>query len=93
MGRLRTGGAIRPAVVVKTHYGESEMSPQRLVGLGLVAAGAVLFGLGLNATDAPLAQISEALTGSYPDRAIWQLVGGATAVCVGLVLTAGRRLR
>jgi len=69
------------------------MYPQRLVGLALVAAGAVLVVLGLNATDAPVAQLSEALTGSYPDRTIWQLAGGAAALLVGLVLAAGRRLR
>lgn len=69
------------------------MSPQRLVGIALVAAGAVLVGFGLNATDAPLARLSEALTGSYPDRTIWQLAGGAAVLCVGFVLTAGRRVR
>lgn len=69
------------------------MNPQQIIGLALLAAGAVLLVLGLNATDAPLAQLSEALTGSYPDRAIWQLAGGAAALLVGLVLTAGRRLR
>ena len=69
------------------------MAPQRLVGIALVAAGAVLVGLGLNAADAPLGQLSEALTGSYPDRTVWQLAGGAAALCVGFVLTARRRLR
>lgn len=69
------------------------MNPQRLVGIALVAAGAVLFVLGLNAADAPLGQLSEALTGSYPDRTVWQLAGGAAALCVGLVLTVGRRMR
>lgn len=69
------------------------MTPQQLVGIALVAAGAVLVGLGLNAADAPLGQLSEALTGSYPDRTVWQLAGGAGALCVGLVLTVGRRMR
>lgn len=69
------------------------MNPQRLVGIALVAAGAVLLGLGLNATDAPLAQLSETLTGRYPDQTIWQLAGGAAALCVGFVLTMGRRVR
>ncbi len=69
------------------------MYSQHLVGIALVAAGAVLIGLGLNATDAPLAQLSEALTGSYPDRAIWQLAGGAAALSAGLFLTVGRRVR
>src|SRR3546814_14540246 len=73
--------------------GEIRMAPQRLVGTALVAAGAVLVGLGLNATDAPLGQLSEALTGSYPDRTVWQLAGGAAELCVGLVLPARRRLR
>ena len=40
-----------------------------------------------------MAQLTEAVTGSYPDRTIWLLVGGAAALCVGLVLTVGRRLR
>lgn len=63
------------------------MHSQRLVGIALVAAGAVLVGLGLNAADAPLGQVSEALTGSYPDRTIWQLAGGAAVLCVGIALT------
>jgi len=67
------------------------MDPKRLVGIALVAVGAVLVVLGLNAADAPLGQLSETLTGSYPDRTVWQLAGGAAAVCVGLVLIAGRR--
>ena len=69
------------------------MHPQQIVGIALVAAGAVFLGLGLNATDAPLAQLSEALTGRFPDHAIWQLAGGAAALCVGFVLTMGRRVR
>ena len=69
------------------------MNPQLLVGIALVAAGAVLVGFGLNAADAPMGQISEALTGSYSDRTIWQLAGGAAAVCVGLVLATRSRWR
>ena len=69
------------------------MNPQQLVGIALVAAGAVLVGFGLNATEAPLGQLSEALTGSYPDRTIWQLAGGAAALCVGILLTARSRMR
>lgn len=67
------------------------MEPQRLVGIALVAAGAVLVGLGLNAADAPMGQLSEALTGSYPDRTVWMLAGGAAALVAGLVLAARRR--
>ena len=69
------------------------MNPQLLVGIALVAAGAVLVGFGLNATEAPLGQLCEALTGSYPDRTIWQLAGGAAALCVGILLTARSRMR
>ena len=69
------------------------MNPQLLVGIALVAAGAVLVGFGLNATEEPLGQLSEALTGSYPDRTIWQLAGGAAALCVGILLTARSRMR
>lgn len=69
------------------------MEPQRLVGIALIAAGAVLVVLGLNAADAPLGQLSEALTGTYPDRTVWMLAGGAVALVVGLVLAAGRRWR
>ena len=69
------------------------MNPQLLVGIAIVAAGAVLVGFGLKATEAPLGQLSEALTGSYPDRTIWQLAGGAAALCVGILLTARSRMR
>ena len=69
------------------------MNPQQLVGIALVVAGAVLVGFGLNAAESPMGQISEALTGSYPDRTIWQLACGAAAVCVGLVLATRSRWR
>lgn len=70
--------------------GEVGMVSQRMIGIALIAAGVVLLVLGLNATDAPLGRLSEALTGSYPDRTIWQLAGGAAALCVGVVLAARR---
>ena len=68
--------------------GMNKMSSQRLVGGALAVAGAVLLWLGLNAAEAPLGQLSETLTGTYPDRTIWQIAGGAAALCVGLVLAA-----
>lgn len=69
------------------------MSPQQVFGIAFVVVGAVLLVLGFNATQAPLGAVSEALTGTYPDRTIWLLAGGGAALVVGLLLTLGRRLR
>lgn len=59
------------------------MQPARLVGIIVLVIGVILLGFGLNATDAPVDQISETLTGKYTDRTMWYLVAGGAAIVAG----------
>ncbi|MEK9967818.1 MAG: DUF3185 family protein [Ferrovibrio sp.] len=58
----------------------------RVLGIMALVAGVVLLGFGLNASDAPVEQLQETFTGSYSDRTMWYLIGGAATACGGLVL-------
>lgn len=58
----------------------------RVLGVIALVTGAILLGFGLNASDAPVEQLQETFTGSYSDRTMWYLVGGAAVACGGLVL-------
>lgn len=64
----------------------------RILGIVALTAGIVLLGFGLNASDAPVEQLSEAFTGRYSDRTMWYLVGGAAAAIGGVaLLLTGRK--
>jgi hypothetical protein len=66
----------------------------RLVGMALFVMGVVLVVIGLNASDAPADQLSNAITGQYTDRTMWYLVVGiAAAVTGGLLAAFGARLK
>ncbi len=58
----------------------------RVLGVVALVAGAILLYFGLNASDAPVEQLNETFTGSYSDKTMWYLVGGAATACGGLVL-------
>lgn len=62
------------------------MSMGRVLGAVALVAGLILLGFGLNASDAPMEQLSETFTGSYSDRTMWYLVGGGAAAVGGLAL-------
>ncbi len=62
------------------------MSLWRLVGVALLIVGLGLLYFGWQATDAFDEQIREAVTGQYSDETLWQLIGGAAAAVVGLLL-------
>lgn len=69
------------------------MGTRQIVGIVLVVLGAVLLYFGWQATDAPLEQAREGLTGEYSDRTMQYLIGGAVAVAagVGLYFFGGKR--
>lgn len=69
------------------------MGTKRLIALVLLVLGAVLLYFGWQATDAPLEQAREGLTGDYSDRTMQYLIGGAVAAAagVGLLLFGGKR--
>ncbi|MCX7545056.1 DUF3185 family protein [Marinicella gelatinilytica] len=62
------------------------MSTNKIIGLVLLVLGAVLVFFGLNATEAPLEEVSEAVTGRYSDQTMYYLIGGAVSAVVGIVL-------
>jgi hypothetical protein len=80
------------AVAVSATQG-ALMATKKIVGLVLLVVGAVLLYFGLEATDAPLEQARETLTGDYSDQTMLYLIGGAAAAVGGLaqLLFAGKR--
>lgn len=62
------------------------MNQKMLIGAGLLVLGGVLLYFGLNATNAPTEEITEAVTGQYSDRTMMFLGGGAVSAVVGLIL-------
>ncbi len=68
------------------------MEMNRILGAIVFAIGVVLLILAYNATNAPLEELSNTLTGRYSDRTMWYLVLGiAAAVGGGLLATFGNR--
>ena len=69
------------------------MGTKKLVGIVLLVLGAALLYFGWQATDAPLEQAREGLTGEYSDRTMQYLIGGAVAAAagIGLLLFGGKR--
>ncbi len=62
------------------------MSTNKILGIVLLVAGGVLVFFGLNATEAPAEELTEAFTGRYSDQTMWYLIGGGVAAVLGLVL-------
>jgi hypothetical protein len=62
------------------------MSSKKILGLVLLVVGAVLLYFGFQATDAPLEEARETLTGDYSDQTMIYLIGGAAAAVGGLAL-------
>ncbi|MBU0726390.1 MAG: DUF3185 family protein [Alphaproteobacteria bacterium] len=68
------------------------MNSTRIIGLVLLAVGAVLLVFGQNASEAPVEQLSNALTGRYTENTMWYIIGGVIAlVAGGGMLLFGRR--
>jgi hypothetical protein len=68
------------------------MGTKKVAGIVLIVVGAVLLYFGLQATDAPLEQARESLTGDYSDQTMLYLIGGAAAAVAGLaMLVIGKR--
>jgi len=65
----------------------------RAVGLVLAVVGAILLVVGFQSSNAPVDQVSNALTGRFTDQTMMYLLGGAAALVGGLVLSfaGGRR--
>jgi hypothetical protein len=62
------------------------MKNSRLIGIGLLALGAILLYFGFNATNSVAEEIGEAITGRYSDETMMYLIGGGVAAVAGLFL-------
>lgn len=69
------------------------MTASKMVGIVALVLGVVLLVFAYQSSNAPLDQISSALTGRYTDQTMWYLIGGIAVVLFGGLLTLfGRRL-
>lgn len=62
------------------------MNNSKLIGIALLALGLILLYFGISATNAPVEEIGEALTGKYSDNTMMYLVGGGVAAVAGLFM-------
>ena len=62
------------------------MKNSRLLGIGLLALGAILLYFGFNATNSVAEDIGEAITGRYSDETMMYLIGGGVSAVAGLFL-------
>lgn len=62
------------------------MSTTKIIGIALLALGAILLYFGISATDAPMEEVGETLTGQYSDNTMMYLIGGGVSAVVGLFL-------
>ncbi len=62
------------------------MNQNKIIAIVLLVGGAVALFFGINAANAPMEEMSEALTGQYSDRTMVYLIGGAAAAIAGVAL-------
>ncbi|MDM7946411.1 DUF3185 family protein [Oceanibaculum nanhaiense] len=68
------------------------MNTSRIVGIVALAIGVVLLIFAQQATQAPVEELSNTLTGRYTDETMWYLVAGVAAAVGGVALLIfGRR--
>ena len=68
------------------------MNTSRIVGIAALAIGVVLLIFAQQATQAPVEELSNTLTGRYTDETMWYLVAGVAAAVGGVALLIfGRR--
>lgn len=68
------------------------MNVNQIFGVIGIVLGAVLVGVAYDSSNAPMDQISEALTGRYTDHTMWYLILGiVAAVGGGLFALFGKR--
>ena len=60
------------------------------IGIALLAVGIILVVYGFNASNSVSSSVSQAVTGSPTNKAMWLLIGGTAAVIVGGVMSLGR---
>jgi len=69
------------------------MKPIQMLGVVALAVGAILLALAYHASNAPLDQLSNTLTGRFTDQTMWYFVVGAAAALGGALLALfGKRI-
>lgn len=63
----------------------------KVIGVAALAAGIVLLVFAYNASNAPVEQLANSLTGRFTDHTMWYLVGGIVATVTGGSLLLSRR--
>lgn len=69
------------------------MPQTNVIGIIALALGGVLLFFAWRASNAPVEQISEALTGRYTNSTMWFLLTGIVGVVVGVALLVSDALR
>jgi uncharacterized membrane protein len=62
------------------------MSSNKMIGIVLLVIGGIALYFGVNATNAPMEEVTEAVTGQYSDQTMLYLIGGAVAGVAGLAM-------
>jgi len=62
------------------------MGNKKVIAIVLLAVGAILLYFGFNASQSPVEEVGEALTGRYSDSTMMYLVAGGVAAVAGLVM-------
>jgi len=62
------------------------MNNNKIIGIILLMVGVIALYFGINATNAPMEEMTEAFTGQYSDQTMLYLIGGAVAGIAGLVM-------
>lgn len=65
---------------------------KKVIAIVLLVVGIALLFWGYNMTQSTAEQLSEALTGSYSDKATWLMIGGGVSALLGILqLTLGKK--
>lgn len=62
------------------------MTINRILGLVLFAIGLLLIKFAYDATQAPVEELTNTLTGNYSDQTMWYFAGGVAAIVGGILL-------
>jgi hypothetical protein len=62
------------------------MTQSNIIGVVLLAVGVMLLFFAWRASNAPVEQVTEALTGRYTSNTMWFLIGGLVGVVTGAAL-------
>ncbi|MGE0714855.1 MAG: DUF3185 family protein [Alphaproteobacteria bacterium] len=66
------------------------MRSSGIFGIVLLSVGAILLAFAWRASQAPVDQVVETLTGRFTNETMWYIVGGAAALIAGVALTVMR---